>query len=38
MAHVFDAARKFILDAYPADWVALAGLPAGSSARVVDVP
>jgi predicted transposase YdaD len=36
MPHAFDAANKYILDAYPADWIALAGLPAGSAARVVD--
>ncbi|MDB5355775.1 MAG: hypothetical protein JWN24_2228, partial [Phycisphaerales bacterium] len=35
MPHAFDAANKYILDAYPADWIALAGLPAGSAARVV---
>lgn len=36
MPREFDAASKYILDMYPADWLALAGLPVGESIQSVD--
>ena len=36
MPHKFDAANKHLLETYPADWIALAGLPPGSAVHVVD--
>lgn len=36
MSNKFDAANKHLLDTYPADWVAMAGLPAGSSVQIID--
>jgi hypothetical protein len=36
MPHPFDAANKHLTQAYPADWLTLAGLPLGTSLRVVD--
>ena len=36
MPHLFDAANKFILDAFPADWIALGGLPPGKAVTVID--
>lgn len=36
MPKKFDAANRHLLDAFPADWVAFAGLPRGSAVQVVD--
>src|SRR4051794_20809645 len=36
MAHRYDAASKHMLQAHPADWLALGGLPAGTSVEVID--
>lgn len=36
MAEAFDATTKALIEAHPADWLALAGLPLGTSIRVVD--
>jgi len=36
MPHAFDAASKHMIQAHPADWLALAGLPIGTSVQMVD--
>lgn len=36
MPHPFDAASKHMIHAHPADWLALAGLPPGTSMQVSD--
>ena len=36
MPHPFDAANKHLIQAHPADWLALAGLPLGTSIQIVD--
>jgi predicted transposase YdaD len=36
MPHPFDAANKYILDHFPADWIALAGLPPGTVTQIAD--
>ena len=36
MPQKFDAASKHMIDAYPGDWIALGGLPAGAEMEILD--